>query len=68
MPFGVMNAPSPFQRFIDDRFNDIYFGRDYLKDLVVFSAILEEHMEHVVRSLETIADHGLEIKLKPCAF
>ena len=68
MPFGLMNAPSTFQRMMDQVFRHLDFVRVYLDDVVVFSESLETHMKHLNMVFTTIAEAGLKIKVSKCAF
>lgn len=43
-PFGLMNAPSTFQRMVDDVLKGLDFVRVYLDDLVIFSKTFENQM------------------------
>ena len=42
MPFGLRNAASTFQRFIDEVVQDLDFVYNYIDDILVASASLEE--------------------------
>ena len=68
MPFGLMNAPSTFQRMIDGAFKDLPFIRVYLDDVVVFSESLDVHVDHLLQVFELIARSGLKLKLAKCSF
>ena len=49
MPFGLQNAPSIFQRALDDILRP-YIGKMayvYIDDVIVFSKTKEEHAEHL---------------------
>ncbi|XP_015279005.1 PREDICTED: RNA-directed DNA polymerase homolog [Gekko japonicus] len=49
MPFSLTNAPAVFQRFMNDVFRDLldWFIIIYLDDILVYSASLTQHTEHV---------------------
>lgn len=47
MPFGLMNAPSTFQRMMDGLLGGLQFAKVYLDDVVVFSKTMAAHMEHL---------------------
>ena len=49
MPFGLTNVLADFQHFINDAlylFLD-HFCMAHLNDILIYSAILQEHWEHV---------------------
>ena len=54
MPFGVTNAPSTFQRLMNSLFKEDLdkFVLVYLDDILVFSTTLEEHIEHIRKTLD----------------
>lgn len=68
MPFGLMNAPSTFQRMMDGIFRGLPFLRVYLDDVVVFSNSLSSHADHLLQVFGLIADNGLKLKIAKCAF
>jgi Reverse transcriptase (RNA-dependent DNA polymerase) len=49
MPFGLKNAPSTFQAFMNDVFPDYVdkFMLVYLDDVLIFSQSVKKHKEHV---------------------
>lgn len=49
MPFGLKNAPSIFQRCVDDILRE-YIGKFayvYIDDVLIYSSSPEEHMKHI---------------------
>lgn len=68
MPFGLMNAPSTFQRMMDYVFRDLLFVRVYLDDVVVFSDSMSSHVEHLFQVFEVMAKGGLKLKIEKCTF
>ena len=70
MPFGLVNAPSTFQRLINDVFRGIldHFVTVYLDDILVFSRTAEEHERHLREVFERLRAHQLYAKKKKCAF
>ncbi|KAI4374074.1 hypothetical protein MLD38_012115 [Melastoma candidum] len=60
MPFGLKNAPSVFQRKMDNVFRgtESYIAV-YIDDILVFSETLQEHELHVAQMLEICRKHGL---------
>ena len=49
MPFGLMNAPAAFQRFVNTVFTDLLDISIivYLDDILIFSEDKASHKEHV---------------------
>jgi hypothetical protein len=70
MPFGMTNAPAMFQAAIDDflRHNIDDFTVCYLDNLLVYSAIEEEHEDHVRKVLQCLLEFGLYCKAEKCQF
>jgi hypothetical protein len=70
MPFGLFNALTTFMRLMNDillPYLDSFFIV-YLDDILVYSAILEENMSHLMQVLETLKKHQLLENLKKCEF
>ncbi|GBN27325.1 Retrovirus-related Pol polyprotein from transposon 297 [Araneus ventricosus] len=63
MSFGLRNAPSTFQRFI----NEVFFGLDfvfaYLDDILVASSTEDEHSENLKVVFSRLEQYGLRINL-----
>lgn len=55
-----MKAPSFFQCLMDYIFKKVLFVREYMENLLTFSATLEDHVEHVEFFLGWIKHHGLK--------
>ena len=69
MPFGLMNAPSTFQRLVSKVLVGCEtFTAAYIDDILVFSRNETEHEEHLHAVLECLARHNLRVKLKKCSF
>ena len=70
-PFGLANAPSTFQRYINWTLRDFLddFASAYLDDILVFSSgSLKEHREHVRKVLQRLKDAGLQLDIDKCEF
>ena len=70
MPFGLMNAPASFQRFINEVLREHLniFIITYLDDILIFSENYDEHIEHIRKILKKIENAKLQLKLKKCKF
>ena len=74
MPFGLMNAPAAFQRLMQLVLMELNpeDGKDfvsvYIDDIIVFSASLEDHLQHLERVLTRIREVGLKLKPAKCHF
>ena len=68
VPFGLMNAPGVFQRFIEQCFQDYRddFIVPYIDDLLVYSKDFNSHVEHLRLTLQGLQQHGIKIKAKKC--
>ncbi|MCJ8732691.1 hypothetical protein PDJAM_G00214120 [Pangasius djambal] len=70
MPFGLMNAPAVFQRFINEVLQETlnHYAFVYLDDILIFSSLLEEHVVHVGRVLQLLLQNHLYVKLEKSQF
>ena len=67
---GLSNAPSVFQRIMNDIFKEYLnkFVVIYLDDILIFSKTAEEHLTHIRKVLETIRKNKLSLKTSKCHF
>jgi hypothetical protein len=62
MPFGLKNAPSEFQKIMNDIFNQFpKFTIVYIDDVLVFSQSLDQHFKHINIFISTIKKNGLAV-------
>ena len=60
MPFGLMGAPSTFQRMMDDLLRDLHlFSAAYIDDIVIFSEDWDQHVKHVRAVFQKLGEAGL---------
>jgi transposase InsO family protein/predicted aspartyl protease len=70
-PFGISNAPSTFQRYINWTLRDYLddFCSAYIDDVLIFSSgSLEDHQEKVKSVLQRLTNAGLHLDIKKCEF
>ena len=71
MPFGLANAPSTFQRYINWTLRDFLdeFVSAYVDDILIFSSgNLRQHRQHVRKVLERLRQAGLQLDIGKCEF
>ena len=70
MPFGLSNAPSVFQRFINDIFSDLLDVTVvvYLDDILIYSDNSADHKKHVREVFRRLRKHGLYCRPDKCQF
>lgn len=71
MPFGLCNAPSVFQRFMNDIFRDLVtrgFALLYMDDIIIPAPNEKENIARLRLMLKIASEHGLEINTKKCKY
>ena len=69
MPFGLMNAPSTFQRIMNQVFFDM-LDRNvivYLDDILIFTKTDQEHRQVLAEVFRRLAHYSLYVREKKCA-
>jgi len=65
MPFGWINSPFHFQRYMQTQIADK--NRDccqvYIDDIIIYSKDKEEHFQHIRKVLKILAEEGLYLKM-----
>jgi hypothetical protein len=69
MPYGLMNAPSVFQAFVDEIFRDLAgCSGVYLRHSVILCYTSAEHVSLARRVLGRLLEHDLYVKAEKCLF
>jgi cleavage and polyadenylation specificity factor subunit 1 len=68
MSFGLRNAPSTFQPFINEAMFGLDFVFPYLDDILIASSSMEEHRTHLQLVLERLHNNGLRINISKSRF
>ena len=70
-PFGLVNTPSTFQRYINRTLQKYLddFVSAYVDDVLVFTdSTRKQHREHVRQVLQKLQDVGLQLDIDKCEF
>lgn len=70
LPFGLKNAPSIFQRTLDDILRDL-IGKCcyvYIDDIVIFGKDETEHFSNLEKVFHTLEKANMKIQLDKCEF
>lgn len=70
MPFGLVNAPATFQRYMQTLFGDLFYDGIlvYLDNILVHASTFDELMLRFSVVLERLLAAGLTLNLEKCAF
>lgn len=68
LPFGLMNGPATFQRYMETCLGDLHYESIliYIDDIVIFSEDCESHLERLEMVFERLEKHGLKLKPSKC--
>src|ERR1700712_2552103 len=70
-PFGLANAPSTFQKYINWALRDYLdeFCSAYIDDILIYTnGSRHEHREHVKKVLQRMREAGLQLDISKCKF
>ena len=70
-PFGLANAPSTFQKFVNWVLRDYLdkFVSAYIDNILIFTdGSLKDHRKHIQKIMQQICEAGLQIKIDKCEF
>jgi hypothetical protein len=70
-PFGLANAPSTFQKYINWALRDYLdeFCSAYVDDVLIYSSgSRKEHQDHVRKVLQRLREAGLQLDIDKCEF
>ena len=66
MPFGLRNASSSFQRYMDHIFRNVDCVFTYIDDILIYSDDETSHMKDLDKVLNILNEHNMKISLKKC--
>ena len=70
MPFGLKNAPAHFSRLMTSVLSNLINVSVlvYLDDLIIIGNTVEQHVENLVKVLDTLSKFNLKVNLSKCSF
>lgn len=68
MPFGLKNAPSIFQRAMDDILREYYICHVYMDDIIIFSENLTQHLQDLETITEILKEANMKISVEKSKF
>lgn len=70
MPFGLKNAPSTFQRVMDNILREYIhkFCFVYMDDIVIFSKSLHDHTVHIKQIFNKLREYNMKVQLDKSEF
>ena len=67
-PFGLAQAPTYFQRLVNEVLSGLTFAFGYLDDILIFSPDMETHLKHLRVLFERLRSADLKLKEVKCNF
>lgn len=69
MPFGMCNGPATFQHLMQHALRGFgEFCNVYIDDMIVFSSLVEEHLEHLRLVFDRLREVGVRLHPVKCEF
>ena len=70
MPFDLCNAPSTFQRAMDQLLMGLkgIYCLVYLDDIIIFSKTFEKHLEQLKQVFDRVRSGNFQLKAEKCNF
>ena len=68
MAYGMKNARSTFQRFIESIFSNVDNVFIYLDDILIASDSPEQHTYDLNKVLSILSEHNLRLSINKCKF
>ena len=70
MPFGLMNAPTTYQRMMTNVLKGLNWKilLVYMDDIIIFSSTFDEHIVHLEQVFKRLAEFNLTLKPSKCKF
>lgn len=70
MPYGLANAPSVFQAFMNEVFREYLhrFVLIFIDDILVYSNNLDDHKNHMSLVLQKLREYHLYLKAEKWSF
>lgn len=71
MPFGLKNAPSVFQRYVNSTFKELISTGNifvYMDDLLVATEDIEKHLQVLSQIMRLVSVHDLQLRFDKCKF
>ena len=68
MPFGLCNAPSTYQRLIDQALKEVPCSLPYIDDTLTHSSTFDDHLQDLKRTLDCYRKENLQLRRDKCHF
>ena len=68
IPFGLMNAPGVFQKFMQSALEGMNndFCIPYMDDVIIFGNSFVDHINHLRKVLQRLREKGVKLKARKC--